>query len=130
MPDIYTITELANEFDVTTRTIRFYEERGLLNPERTGENGSARQYSNRDRVRLKLILRGKRLGFSLDETGEMIRMYNPAIGNTEQLAVMIGKIDQRLEQLNHQRRDIEVTCLELAEARARCVEVLDQTKAE
>ena len=85
MRDIYTITELANEFDVTTRTIRFYEERGLLNPERAGENGSVRRYSNQDRVRLKLILRGKRLGFSLDETGEMIRMYNPAIGNTQQL---------------------------------------------
>ena len=121
----YSISDLSKEFDITTRTIRFYEEKGLLNPRRDSENGTARRYSNTDRVKLKLILRGKRLGFSLDETGDMIDMYDPARGNLEQLTTMIAKIEQRLIQLDQQRHDLELTILELTEARERCLRVLE-----
>ncbi|SEA42448.1 MerR family transcriptional regulator [Microbulbifer marinus] len=117
-PSSYSISELAREFDITTRAIRFYEDKGLLCPARRGQT---RIYSPEDRVRLKLILRGKRLGFSLDESREIIDMYDPAHGNVEQLQRLLLHIEQKRAQLQQQLRDIESLMGELddAEARAR-----------
>lgn len=115
-PASYSISELAREFDITTRTIRFYEDKGLLSPERRGQT---RVYSPEDRVRLKLILRGKRLGFSLDESREIIDMYDPAHGNVEQLYRLLEHIEQKRVQLRQQLRDIQSLMEELDEAEAR-----------
>ena len=113
----HSISELAREFDVTTRTIRFYEDEGLLAPERRGQK---RLYSPRERVRLKLILRGKRLGFSLAEIKEIFDLYDGAPGEAGQLRHFLGKIAERRRQLEQQREDIEVTLAELASIEARC----------
>ncbi|HEY8569459.1 MerR family DNA-binding transcriptional regulator [Microbulbifer sp.] len=114
--DSYSISELAQEFGITTRTIRFYEDKGLLSPERRGQT---RIYSPEDRVRLKLILRGKRLGFSLDESREIIDMYDPAKGNVEQLNRLLERIDTKRQQLLQQQRDIEKMLSQLDDATAR-----------
>ncbi|MCC1496363.1 MerR family DNA-binding transcriptional regulator [Alcanivorax sp. 1008] len=116
----WSIGDLAREFDVTTRTIRFYEDEGLLQPERRGQT---RVYSAADRTALKLILRGKRLGFSLAESRQLIQMYNPD-ANRAQLEALLGKIHERRAQLIQQLRDIEVMQLELDEAEQRCLEFL------
>ncbi|GAB2893706.1 MerR family DNA-binding transcriptional regulator [Microbulbifer echini] len=115
-PHSYSISELAREFDITTRTIRFYEDKGLLKPERRGQT---RVYSPEERVRLKLILRGKRLGFSLDESREIIDMYDPAHGNVEQLERLLERIAQKRAQLQQQLRDIESLMGELEEVEVR-----------
>jgi len=111
------IGELAREFDVTARTIRFYEDEGLLAPER---HGQARRYSPRERVRLKLILRGKRLGFSLAEIKEILALYDGAPGEAGQLRHFLGKIAERRRQLEQQREDVELTLAELGSVEARC----------
>lgn len=116
MPQSYSISELAREFDVTTRTIRFYEDEGLLNPERRGQT---RIYSPRDRVLLKLILRGKRLGFSLAECGELFNLYDPAQGNQAQYQLMLGKLAERRRALEQQLHDIRLMQIELDTAEAR-----------
>ena len=100
----YTISELAKEFGVTTRTIRFYEEKGLISPRREGQK---RLYSPADRVRIKLILRGKRIGMSLDECVEVIDMYDPGHNNAEQLHSLINRIQNRRQSLEQQKRDID-----------------------
>jgi DNA-binding transcriptional MerR regulator len=100
----FTITELAREFDVTPRTIRFYEDEGLLQPQRVG---SRRVYSKRDYVRLKLILRGKRLGFSLAEVREMLDIYDSAHDERPQLQKFVTALAARREQLEQQREDLE-----------------------
>ncbi|MFN3587168.1 MAG: MerR family transcriptional regulator, partial [Moraxellaceae bacterium] len=92
MTRTYSISDLAREFDVTTRTIRFYEDEGLLTPERRGQT---RIYSPRDRVLLKLILRGKRLGFSLAECRELFDLYDPEHGNQAQYQLMLDKLAAR-----------------------------------
>lgn len=99
----YSISQLAREFGITTRTIRFYEDKELLSPAR---HGQTRVYSAEDRVRLKLILRGKRLGLSLDESREIIDMYDPAGGNVEQLQALLESIEAKRRQLRQQQRDI------------------------
>jgi DNA-binding transcriptional MerR regulator len=109
--DRFSITDLAREFDLTTRAIRFYEDEGLIAPER---RGTTRVYAARDRTRLKLILRGKRLGFSLQEIREMIDMYDAPPGEAGQLDLFLTRIAQRRESLQRQREDIEVTLGELA----------------
>jgi DNA-binding transcriptional MerR regulator len=101
--ETYTITDLAEEFRVTPRTIRFYEDKELLHPERQGLN---RVYSRRDRVRLQLILRGKRLGFSLAAIKEMLDLYDLGDGQVEQLRVTMKRSHERLAELERQRRDI------------------------
>jgi len=116
MSTTYTISELAKEFDVTTRTIRFYEDEGLLSPERRGQ---ARIYSSRDRVLLKLILRGKRLGFSLAESREMFELYDPASGNQAQLTRMLDKLAEKRAALQQQLHDIQVMQIELDAAENR-----------
>lgn len=109
----YSISDLAKEFSVTTRTIRHYEELGLLQPAR---NGQTRIYSKGDRTRLRLILRGKRLGFSLDESREIIDMYHPQGSNSEQLNKLLQTIAEQKARLESQRRDIEAMLNELNDA--------------
>lgn len=124
MSKTYSISDLAKEFDVTTRTIRFYEDEGLLSPERQGQT---RIYSPRDRVLLKLILRGKRLGFSLAECGELFNLYNPGEGNITQLQHMLGKLAERRAALEQQLNDIRLMQIELDSAEARIKGALDES---
>lgn len=121
MPVTYSISELARELDVTTRAIRFYEEQGLLAPERRGQE---RIYSPKDLVTLKLILRGKRIGFSLAECKELIELYDPSGGNRKQLEAFMSKIAERRLQLAQQLLDIEQMQLELDTAEERCLAAL------
>ena len=120
----YSISDLARELDITTRAIRFYEEQGMLAPERRGQE---RIYSARDKVSLKLILRGKRIGFSLAECRELIELYDPTSGNQKQLNSMLAKIVERREQLEQQLLDIQQMQLELDTAEERCLQALEQT---
>jgi DNA-binding transcriptional MerR regulator len=113
----YSISELARELDVTTRTIRFYEEQGMLLPTRRGQE---RIYTPKDRVALKLILRGKRIGFSLAECKSLIELYDPQGDNRHQLNIMLGKIAERRLQLEQQLLDIQQMQLELDTAEERC----------
>src|SRR3954452_1771713 len=113
----WSIAELAVAYDVTLRTIRFYEDRGLLTPER---RGTARVYHPRDKVRLGLILRGKRLGFSLDEVATIIDMYDAEPGEEGQLVYLLDQIGSRRAELEQRRRDIDETLRELAEVERRC----------
>ena len=113
----WSIAELAAEYDVTLRTIRFYEDRGLLTPER---RGTVRVYHSRDKVRLGLILRGKRLGFSLDEIATIVDMYDAEPGEEGQLVYLLDQITHRRADLEQRRRDIDETLQELAEVEARC----------
>lgn len=113
----WSITELAAEYDVTLRTIRFYEDRGLLTPER---RGTARIYRARDKVRLGLVLRGKRLGFSLDEIATIVDMYDAEPGEEGQLVYLLEQIGHRRAELEQRRRDIDETLAELDEVDSRC----------
>lgn len=113
----YSISDLAREFGITTRTIRFYEEQGLIAPARDGQK---RVYCAADRVRIKLILRGKRIGMSLRESAEVIDLYDPEHNNTEQLNSLITTIQQRRERLEQQRRDIDEMLASLDEVRVLC----------
>jgi DNA-binding transcriptional MerR regulator len=113
----WTITDLAREFDLTTRAIRFYEDQKLIAPVRRGQ---ARVYGSRDRTRLKLILRGKRLGFSLGEIAEIIGLYEAEPGEVGQLEFFLDKIAERRRHLEQQREDIEVTLAELEAVEANC----------
>lgn len=121
MSETYGIAELAREFDVTTRTIRFYEDKGLLTPLRKGQR---RVYAPRDRVRLRLIMRGKRLGFSLDEIREMIDLYDVDPSEVTQLRHFLDKIRQRKAALVGQQRDIAETLSEMARIEAQCASLL------
>jgi DNA-binding transcriptional MerR regulator len=118
----YSITELADEFGVTTRTIRFYEEKGLLQPQR---QGTRRIYSPADRTRLRLILRGKRLGLSLEESAEIIRMYGTPGNNRRQLETLLRRIGERREDLLRQKRDLQAMLRELEDAGTKCQAALD-----
>lgn len=116
----FSISELASELDITTRAIRFYEEQGMLHPKRRGQE---RVYSPKDRVALKLILRGKRIGFSLAECKNLIELYDPK-GNQKQLNIMLEMIADRRKQLEQQVLDIQQVQLELDTAEERCVTAL------
>jgi DNA-binding transcriptional MerR regulator len=113
----WSITDLASEYDVTLRTIRHYEDIGLITPERRGRS---RVFHPRDRVRLALILRGKRLGFSLDEIATIINMYDTEPGEAGQLTYLLDQIAVRRAELEQRRRDIEETLAELGEVERRC----------
>ena len=121
MTDTFGIAELAREFDVTTRTIRFYEDKGLLSPVRKGQR---RVYAPRDRVRLRLIMRGKRLGFSLEEIREMIDLYDVDPTEVAQLRHFIDKIHERKATLERQQADITETLLEISRIEAQCSSLL------
>ena len=119
----YSIRELAREFDFTTRSIRFYEDQGLLNPAREGQT---RIYSKQDRVRLKLTLRGKRLGFSLAEIRELFDLYDADKSSRTQLQTMLGLVTDKRETLQQQMEDIRMVLLELDAAEQRCQQALNQ----
>ena len=122
----YSIGELAREFDVTTRTIRFYEDQGLVSPSRRGQT---RIYSPADRVTLKLILRGKRLGFSLAESKELIGMYQPQGDNRHQLLALQEKIHQRRAQLEQQLHDIQAMQQELDDVEQRYIDAMNDLES-
>ena len=126
MATTYSISDLARELDITTRAIRFYEEQGMLAPERRGQE---RVYSAKDKVTLKLILRGKRIGFSLAECRELIELYDPDTGSRKQLETFMGKIAERRLQLEQQLLDIQQMQLELDTAEERCLAALAETTA-
>ncbi len=117
----FSISELAREFDITTRSIRFYEDQGLLNPAREGQT---RIYSKQDRVRLKLTLRGKRLGFSLAEIRELFDLYDADKSSRTQLQTMLGLVEEKRETLQQQMEDIRMVLLELDAAEQRCQQAL------
>ncbi len=118
MSQTYAIAELAKEFGVTPRTLRFYESKGILAPRRAGQR---RIYSERDRVRLRLALRGRRLGFTVDECKEIIEMYNPIVGNEhDQLQYLLGKISAHRATLEQKQRDIEATLAAMDEIESLC----------
>jgi len=120
-PRSHTITELAAEFDITARAIRFYEDVGLLTPARVGRN---RVYTQRDRTRLKLTLRGKRLGLSLLEIKQLVDMYDSPSDTTPQLTAFMAVLAQHRRLLEQQREDIEITLAEIAQHEARCKTLL------
>ncbi len=122
-PRLYTITQLTQEFGITTRTLRFYEAQGLITPQRRGRQ---RLYKPADRTRLKLILRGKRLGFSLTEISEIIGMYGKAPGEAGQLQLLMRKIAERRAELEEKRNDIELTLAELADVERGCLTRLQE----
>ena len=123
MAATYTIGDLAREFEVTTRTIRHYEHEGLLTPTR---QGTARVFSTRDRVRLKLALRGKRLGFTLQEIKELFDLYDVSKDEHHQLEAFLAKLEKRKAMLEQQREDIEVMLREVEFFAAQCRRLLGQ----
>lgn len=121
MREFYTITELTREFGVSTRTIRFYEDEGLIKPQRRGRT---RLFRPSDRILLKQILRGKRLGFSIAEIREIIAMYKAPEGEEGQIKAMITAIAEKRANLEQKRRDIEETLREMDLAEENCFERL------
>ena len=118
---LYSIGDLSKEFDITTRSIRFYEDQGLLAPTRKGQT---RIYNQRDRVRLKLILRGKRLGFSLAETGRLFELYDADKSSAKQLSSMMALIAQKKNELKQQLDDINAVLIELDDLESNCQNIL------
>lgn len=123
----WTISELADEYGVTLRTIRHYEELGLVTPEREGQR---RVYRQRDRVRLELVLRGRRLGFSLTEIATIVNMYDAAPGEIGQLQYLLSQIRTRRAELRQRQDDIRRTLAELEAVAARCEKSLADLSAE
>jgi DNA-binding transcriptional MerR regulator len=111
--DVFTIRDLAKEFAISARTLRFYEEKGLVDPARRGEQ---RLYSRRDRARLAYVLAGKTVGFSLEEVREMLDLYDLGDGQVTQLKVALTKFDERIERLERQKADIDRIVAELTRA--------------
>ena len=122
MSETFRIAALAREYGITTRTIRFYEDKGLLAPVR---EGSQRVYSARDFVRLRLIMRGKRLGFSLGEIRQLIDLYDVDPTEKTQLEFFIKKIHERQNQLKQQKQDITETLSELNRLEKQCMVILN-----
>lgn len=127
--EVFTISDLARDFDVTLRTIRFYEEQGLIEPQRDGRQ---RVFTRRDRARLRLILRGKRIGLSLSEIREIIDLYDLARDEASQSLKLLHLLVARRELLEEQRRDIDVVLAEIDALEKHCRGVIDQmtTKAD
>ena len=121
MRDYYTITELTREFDISTRTLRFYEDEGLIHPVRRGRT---RLYRPSDRHLVRQILRGRRLGFSINELREIIQVYKTPPGEVGQLHLLIQKSEEKRQKLRQKRRDLEDTLQELDRAEEACVERL------
>ncbi|MCF8040727.1 MAG: MerR family DNA-binding transcriptional regulator [Desulfarculaceae bacterium] len=113
----WAIAELAQELEISTRTIRFYEEKGLISPERT--SGNQRIYSKRDRARLKLILRGKRFGYSLEEIGEMIGMASVDLDEAEQIKRSLAYGDKRLEEIRQRIEELKMLAEDIETMRAK-----------
>jgi DNA-binding transcriptional MerR regulator len=126
MEKIYSVTELARDLDITPRTIRFYEDQGLVAPQRAG---ATRVYTHRDRARMILILRGKRLGFSIKEIKEFLDLYVVDVTQTEQMQLLLTKVRERSRQLEEQRRALDLTLRELKDIEKLTVEALAQKGA-
>ena len=109
--EVMTVTELARETGVTARAIRFYESKGLLNPQRAG---TTRIYTHRERGRLQLILRGKRLGFSLSDIGDYLNLYDADPTQQDQIMLLLAKVDTRIKELESQKIDLEASLTELS----------------
>lgn len=125
----YTISDLAKEFDLTTRAIRFYEDMGLLQPERSGAGGRNRVYSPRDRARLRLTLRAKRLGLSLSEAKEIIEMYDSPRDTGVQLRKFLDVLAVHRKQLEAQMADLQVTLEEVREQEKEARMLLKKTES-
>lgn len=125
MPN-FSISELAREFGVTPRAIRFYEDQGLLAPARTGAGGRKRSYSLRDRTRLKLTLRGKRLGLSLAEIRDLMDMYESPADSAAQLTRFLAALDRNRSVLEQKLQDIQETLAEIDAHRERTRALLEQ----
>ncbi|TWG95466.1 DNA-binding transcriptional MerR regulator [Mesorhizobium sp. J18] len=121
MREYYSITELTREFDISTRTLRFYEDEGLLHPVRRGRT---RLFRPSDRHLIRQILRGRRLGFSIAEIREIIQMYREPPGEVGQLNLMIKRIEEKRQELRQKRKDLEDTLAELDQAEEACLERL------
>jgi DNA-binding transcriptional MerR regulator len=122
--DLFAIADLAREFGISTRAIRFYEAKGLLTPERVG---STRVFRRRDRARLILILRGKRLGFSLRDISEYLSLYDADRSQRTQVSKLVDMVDDRMLMLEQQLHDLQTTIGELREIRKLAAERLAQT---
>jgi DNA-binding transcriptional MerR regulator len=120
----YSISALAKEFGITTRTIRFYESRGLISPERVG---TTRRYSKRDRARLMLILRGRNLGFTVEDVSEYLSLYDSDLGQFTQTRHLLDKVVAAIDDLETKRNDIERSLADLSEIRERCEAHLKKT---
>lgn len=123
---VYIISDLATEFDISSRTIRFYEEKGLISPQRT--KGNQRIYDKRDRARLKLILRGKRFGYSLDEIAEMIGMTDLNMSEVEQIEKSLDYAKKKLAEIRDRIKDLELLEEDLLSVKAKLGKRLDQLK--
>jgi len=115
---LYTIGELADELEVTTRAIRFYEAKGLIAPAR---RGVARSYSRRDRARLRLILRGKNLGFTLEEIAQYLKLYDADPAQITQTQMLLARIETAIEDLARKRADLDRTLRDLKDIRTQCI---------
>lgn len=113
----FTISDLAAEFGITTRTIRFYESRGLIAPERIG---TQRRYSRRDRARLMLILRGRNLGFTVEDVGEYLALYDADPGQVAQTKLLLDKVTAAIDDIERKRADIDAALADLRDIAARC----------
>ena len=125
--DMLTITELAREAGVTARAIRFYESKGLLTPRRAG---TTRIYTHRERGRLQLILRGKRLGFSLTDIGEYLDLYDADPTQHDQIVLLLDKVNNRIGELESQKADIDDTLKELSTVRTQALAAMDDESAQ
>ena len=126
MDRIYSVTELAHDLDVTPRTIRFYEAQGLILPQRAG---TTRVYTHRERARMILILRGKRLGFSIKEIKEFLDLYVVDVTQVEQLHLLLGKVRRRARSLEEQKRAVDETLRELKDIEKLTIDALLQKGA-
>jgi DNA-binding transcriptional MerR regulator len=126
MEELYTVTQLAEGLGVTPRAIRFYEAKGLITPRRAG---TTRVFDRRDRARLMLVLRGKRLGFSLAEIREFLDLYEVDRTQRSQISLLLGKVRTRIGDLEAQRRDLEQTLAELREVERQAAEALTAARA-
>ena len=127
MSDMLTITELARETGITARAIRFYESKGLLTPRRAG---TTRIYTHRERGRLQLILRGKRLGFSLTDIGEYLDLYDADPTQHDQILLLLDKVNSRIEELKSQKVDLDDTLNELTSVREQALAAMQEASAQ
>lgn len=119
----YTVPELADNLGITPRTIRFYEQKGLVNPQRAG---TTRIYTRQDRAKLLIILRGKRLGFSLREIADYLDLYGADPTQAEQIRMLLGQVRERMSDLEEQRQALDVTLDELREIEQQSIDALQE----
>lgn len=125
---IYSISDLSSEFCITSRSIRFYEEKGLIKPDRTG--GNQRRYTKKDRMRLKLILRGKRFGYSLDEIAKMIGLADVDVNEIDQIQYALSYGAKKLGEIRHRMEELKAMEQDLVSVRQRLVDRLETLEKE